>query len=208
MAIKNGKILRNVGTIGHFKHGKTTLTAAILEVQSKRGLAQAIPFDDFPQGSIIIDDETEIFTTVAPSEFHYETIAYYYNHIDFPGRPEYSENVLAGLAQLDGAILVVSVIDSVCSQTKEHVLLARQAGLTHLVVFVNNCDMIDDDEIKELMEEEVKDLLREHGFDSDLIPIIRGAALPALQGNLEWEESIENLLKEIDEIQILDECDR
>jgi elongation factor Tu len=186
----------NVGTIGHIDHGKTTLTAALVKVQSKKGLAKAISYQDIAKGGTVRDETKTV--TIAVAHVEYESVKRHYAHVDCPGHADYIKNMITGAAQMDGAILVVSALDSVMPQTREHVLLARQVGLTHIVVALNKCDMVDDPEMLELVEMEVRELLNKYKFDGDNAPIIRGAALPALNGDPKWEEQIGKLLEALD----------
>ena len=186
----------NVGTIGHIDHGKTTLTAALVKVQSKKGMAKAISYQDIAKGGTVRDETKTV--TIAVSHVEYESPKRHYAHVDCPGHADYIKNMITGAAQMDGAILVVSALDSVMPQTREHVLLARQVGLTHIVVFLNKCDQVDDPEMLELVEMEVRELLNKYKFDGDGATIIRGAALPALNGDAKWEESITKLLDALD----------
>ncbi len=186
----------NVGTIGHIDHGKTTLTAAIVKVQSKRALAKAISYADIAKGGTVRDETKTV--TIAAAHVEYESPKRHYAHVDCPGHADYIKNMITGAAQMDGAILVVSALDSVMPQTREHVLLARQVGLNHLVVFLNKCDAVDDPEMLDLVEMEVRELLNKYKFDGDNAPVVRGASLPALQGDPKWEESITNLLDALD----------
>ena len=186
----------NVGTIGHIDHGKTTLTAALVKVQSKKGLAKAISYQDIAKGGTVRDETKTV--TIAVSHVEYESPTRHYAPVDCPGHADYIKNMITGAAQMDGAILVVSALDSVMPQTREHVLLARQVGLTHIVVALNKCDAVEDPEMLELVEMEVRELLNKYKFDGDNAPIIRGAALPALNGDPKWEEQIGNLLDALD----------
>ncbi|HEY8944579.1 MAG TPA: elongation factor Tu [Polyangiaceae bacterium] len=186
----------NVGTIGHIDHGKTTLTAALVKVQSKKGLAKEIKYSDIAKGGIVRDETKTV--TIAVSHVEYETANRHYAHVDCPGHADYIKNMITGAAQMDGAILVVSALDSVMPQTREHVLLARQVGLTRIVVFLNKCDAVEDSEMLDLVEMEVRELLNKYQFKGDDAPVIRGAALPALQGDAKWEETIGNLLAALD----------
>jgi elongation factor Tu len=186
----------NVGTIGHIDHGKTTLTAAIVKVQSKRGKAKEIKYADIAKGGIVRDETKTV--TIAVSHVEYETDTRHYAHVDCPGHADYIKNMITGAAQMDGAIVVVSALDSVMPQTREHVLLAHQVGLNHIVVFLNKCDAVDDPEMLDLVEMEVRELLNKQKFDGDNAPIVRGAALPALNGDAKWEPSIDELLKALD----------
>jgi elongation factor Tu len=186
----------NVGTIGHIDHGKTTLTAALVKVQSKKNLAKEIRYADIAKGGIVRDETKTV--TIAVSHVEYETTARHYAHVDCPGHADYIKNMITGAAQMDGAILVVSALDSVMPQTREHVLLARQVGLNHIVVFLNKCDAVEDPEMLELVEMEVRELLTKYKFNGDNAKIIRGAALPALQGDAKWESTIDELLAALD----------
>jgi elongation factor Tu len=186
----------NVGTIGHIDHGKTTLTAALVKVQSKAKLAKAISYADIAKGGTVRDDTKTV--TIAAAHVEYESKNRHYAHVDCPGHADYIKNMITGAAQMDGAILVVSALDSVMPQTREHVLLARQVGLTHLVVFLNKCDAVDDPEMLDLVEMEVRELLNKYNFNGDNAPVIRGASLPALNGDATWEKSIGALLEALD----------
>ena len=186
----------NVGTIGHIDHGKTTLTAALVKVQSKKGLAKEIKYSDIAKGGIVRDETKTV--TIAVSHVEYETAGRHYAHVDCPGHADYIKNMITGAAQMDGAILVVSALDSVMPQTREHVLLARQVGLTKIVVFLNKCDAVEDKEMLELVEMEVRELLSKYQFDGDNAKVVHGAALPALNGDPKWEETISNLLAALD----------
>jgi elongation factor Tu len=186
----------NVGTIGHIDHGKTTLTASIVKVQSKKNLAKEIKYADIAKGGTVRDETKTV--TIAAAHVEYESPKRHYAHVDCPGHADYIKNMITGAAQMDGAILVVSALDSVMPQTREHVLLARQVGLNHIVVFLNKCDQVDDAEMLDLVEMEVRELLNKYQFNGDNAPIIRGAALPALQGDAKWEETIGKLLDALD----------
>ena len=186
----------NVGTIGHIDHGKTTLTAALVKVQSKKGLAKEIKYADIAKGGIVRDETKTV--TIAVSHVEYETAKRHYAHVDCPGHADYIKNMITGAAQMDGAILVVSALDSVMPQTREHVLLARQVGLTKIVVFLNKCDAVEDAEMLELVEMEVRELLSKYQFDGDNAKVVHGAALPALNGDAKWEATITNLLDALD----------
>jgi elongation factor Tu len=186
----------NVGTIGHIDHGKTTLTAAIVKVQSKKGLAKAISYKDIAKGGTVRDDTKTV--TIAVAHVEYESDKRHYAHVDCPGHADYIKNMITGAAQMDGAILVVSALDSVMPQTREHVLLARQVGLNHIVVFLNKCDQVDDPEMLDLVEMEVRELLNKYKFDGDNATVVRGAALPALNGEEKWEKTIGELLAALD----------
>jgi elongation factor Tu len=186
----------NVGTIGHIDHGKTTLTAALLKVQQKGGLAQAKAYADIAKGGIVRDATKTV--TISVSHVEYETKTRHYAHVDCPGHADYIKNMITGAAQMDGAILVVSSLDSVMPQTREHVLLARQVGLNHLVVFLNKCDAVEDPDMLDLVEMEVRELLNKYKFNGDTAKVIRGAALPALNGEAQWEAKIQELLDALD----------
>ena len=168
----------NVGTIGHIDHGKTTTTASILAVQAAKGLAEAKAYSDIAKGGTVRDATKTVTISVAHVE--YETANRHYAHIDCPGHADFIKNMITGAAQMDGAILVVSAADGPMPQTKEHVLLARQVDVPALVVFLNKCDLVDDEELLELVEMEVRELLNKYDFDGDNVPIVRGSALPAL----------------------------
>jgi elongation factor Tu len=191
----------NVGTIGHIDHGKTTLTAAITAVQSARGFCKPVSYDQVAKASESEGrrDPTKI-VTIATSHVEYETGARHYAHVDCPGHADYVKNMITGAAQMDGAILVVSAYDGVMPQTREHVLLARQVGVPRIVVFLNKVDTVEDAELIDLVEEEVRDLLKKYDFPAAEIPIIRGAAFPALMNPKDPEKSqcIANLMDAID----------
>ena len=187
----------NVGTIGHVDHGKTTLTAAITEVQSKKGLADYVPFEEIDKAP----EERERGITIATAHLEYETEKRHYAHVDCPGHADYVKNMITGAAQMDGAILVVSAADGPMPQTREHVLLARQVNVPYIVVYLNKVDMVDDPELLELVELEVRELLSEYEFPGDDLPVIKGSALKALEsGDPEVEEtkSIAELLEALD----------
>jgi elongation factor Tu len=186
----------NVGTIGHIDHGKTTLTASLLAVQARDKMAQVKSYSDIAKGGTVRDDSKTV--TIAVSHVEYETEKRHYAHIDCPGHADYIKNMITGAAQMDGAILTVSALDSVMPQTREHVLLARQVGLNYLVVFLNKCDAVEDVEMLDLVEMEVRELLNKYKFDGDNAPVIRGAALPALQGDAQWSLKIKELLAALD----------
>ena len=186
----------NVGTIGHIDHGKTTLTAALVKVQSKKKLAKAISYADIAKGGTVRDETKTV--TIAAAHVEYESDKRHYAHVDCPGHADYIKNMITGAAQMDGAIVVVSSLDSVMPQTREHVLLARQVGLNYLVVFLNKCDAVDDPEMLDLVEMEVRELLNKYNFNGDNAPVVRGASLPALQGDPKWEASIGELLNALD----------
>src|ERR1700746_3757543 len=186
----------NVGTIGHIDHGKTTLTGALLGVQSAKGLASFKSYADIAKGGTVRDETKTV--TIAVSHVEYESPKRHYAHVDCPGHADYIKNMITGAAQMDGAILVVSALDSVMPQTREHVLLARQVGLQRIVVFLNKCDQVEDKEMLDLVEMEVRELLNKYKFDGDNAKVIRGAALPALQGDAKWEASIGELIDALD----------
>ena len=167
----------NVGTIGHIDHGKTTLTAAILRVQSLAGLAEYKPYDEIAKGGIVRDKSKTV--TVLASHVEYQTERRHYAHIDCPGHADYVKNMICGASQMDGAVLLLSATDGVMPQTREHVLLARQVGVPRLVAFVNKCDLVADSELLELIEAELRELLARYGFPGDEVPVIRGSALLA-----------------------------
>ena len=170
----------NVGTIGHVDHGKTTLTAALVNTQSKSGLAAAKSYSDIAKGGNVRDDSKTV--TIASAHVEYETANRHYAHVDCPGHADYVKNMITGAAQMDGAILVVSAADGPMPQTREHILLARQVGVPKIVVFLNKVDIVDDAELLDLVEMEVRDLLNHYGFPGDDTPIVRGSALKALNG--------------------------
>ena len=185
----------NIGTIGHVDHGKTTLTAAITTVLADKGLAKA---EDYSQ----IDaapEEKERGITINTAHVEYETKNRHYAHMDAPGHADYIKNMITGAAQMDGAILVVAATDGPMPQTREHILLARQVGVEYIVVFLNKCDLVDDDELLDLVEMEVRDLLSEYDFPGDDIPVIRGSALKALEGDKDAEAQIMELMDTVDE---------
>ena len=186
----------NIGTIGHIDHGKTTLTAALVKVQSKKGLAKAISYQDIAKGGTVRDETKTV--TIAVSHVEYESTKRHYAHVDCPGHADYIKNMITGAAQMDGAILVVSALDSVMPQTREHVLLAKQVGLNNMVVALNKCDAVEDKDMLELVEMEVRELLTKYKFDGDKAKVVQVAALPALNGVPEWEKSIDNLLAALD----------
>lgn len=177
----------NVGTIGHIDHGKTTTTASILAVQAAKGLAEAKNYSDIAKGGTVRDATKTV--TIAVAHVEYETDNRHYAHIDCPGHADFIKNMITGAAQMDGAILVVSAADGPMPQTKEHVLLARQVDVPALVVFLNKCDLVDDEELLELVEMEARELLSKYDFDGDNVPIVRGSALPALQNPSDPEAS-------------------
>jgi elongation factor Tu len=184
----------NVGTIGHVDHGKTTLTAAITTVLAKEGKAEAKKFADIDNAP----EERERGITIATSHQEYETEKRHYAHVDCPGHADYVKNMITGAAQMDGAILVVSAADGPMPQTREHILLAKQVGVPKIVVFLNKVDMVDDPELIDLVEMEIRELLTKYEFDGDNTPIIRGSALKALEGDAEGEKAIHELMDAID----------
>lgn len=185
----------NIGTIGHVDHGKTTLTAAITTVLAKAGGAEAKGYDQIDAAP----EERERGITISTAHVEYETATRHYAHVDCPGHADYVKNMITGAAQMDGGILVVSATDGPMPQTREHILLSRQVGVPHLVVFMNKCDMVDDEELLELVEMEVRDLLSEYEFPGDDIPVIKGSALKALEGDAAWEEKVVELMNAVDE---------
>ncbi|GGJ01127.1 elongation factor Tu [Alicyclobacillus cellulosilyticus] len=184
----------NVGTIGHVDHGKTTLTAAITTIQAQKGKAQAQRYEDIDKAP----EERERGITINTAHVEYETDARHYAHVDCPGHADYVKNMITGAAQMDGAILVVSAADGPMPQTREHILLARQVGVPYIVVFLNKCDMVDDEELLDLVEMEVRELLNEYEFPGDEVPVIRGSALKALEGDPQWVAKIDELMNAID----------
>jgi elongation factor Tu len=185
----------NIGTIGHVDHGKTTLTAAITTVLSKKGFADARAYDQIDGAA----EEKERGITIATSHVEYETETRHYAHVDCPGHADYVKNMITGAAQMDGAILVVSAADGPMPQTREHILLSRQVGVPYIVVFLNKVDMVDDEELLELVEMEVRDLLSEYEFPGDDVPVVAGSALKALEGDAEYEEKILELMDAVDD---------
>ncbi len=185
----------NVGTIGHVDHGKTTLTAAITKVLAKKGLAAERDFSSIDNAP----EEKERGITINTSHVEYQTEKRHYAHVDCPGHADYVKNMVTGAAQMDGAILVVAATDGPMPQTREHILLARQVGVPALVVFMNKVDLVDDPELLELVEIEVRELLTTYKFPGDKIPVIKGSALGALNGEAKWVEKVEELMKAVDE---------
>jgi elongation factor Tu len=186
----------NIGTIGHIDHGKTTLTAAITKVLNKHNPKVAFrAFDTIDNAP----EERERGITIAVSHVEYETANRHYAHMDCPGHADYIKNMITGAAQMDGAILVVAATDGPMPQTREHILLARQVGVPYIVVFLNKCDMVEDPELLELVELEVRELLKSYQFPGDTVPVIRGSALLALNGEAKWEEKILELMAAVDE---------
>src|SRR5215212_3294499 len=184
----------NIGTIGHVDHGKTTLTAAITKVLASKGTASFVAFDQIDKAP----EERERGITIATAHVEYSTATRHYAHVDCPGHADYVKNMITGAAQMDGAILVVAATDGPMPQTREHILLARQVGVPALVVFMNKVDMVDDEEILELVELEVRELLSEYEFDGDETPVIRVAAFPALNGDEKWGDAIMELMAAVD----------
>jgi elongation factor Tu len=184
----------NVGTIGHVDHGKTTLTAAITHVLAKRGGATPQAFDQIDNAP----EERERGITISTSHVEYDTDARHYAHVDCPGHADYVKNMITGAAQMDGAILVVAATDGPMPQTREHILLSRQVGVPFIIVFMNKCDMVDDEELLELVEMEVRELLSEYDFPGDDLPVIQGSALKALEGDEAWEGKIDELAAALD----------
>ena len=185
----------NIGTIGHVDHGKTTLTAAITNVLAKKGMAKAQAYDQIDGAP----EERERGITINTAHVEYETDKRHYAHVDCPGHADYVKNMITGAAQMDGAILVVAATDGPMAQTKEHILLAKQVGVPALVVALNKCDMVDDEEILELVELEVRELLSSYDFPGDDIPVVKVSGLKALEGDAEWEARIEELMNAVDE---------
>ena len=184
----------NIGTIGHVDHGKTTLTAAISNFLSTKGLAQAKGYADIDGAP----EERERGITINTAHIEYETEARHYAHVDCPGHADYVKNMITGAAQMDGAILVVSAADGAMPQTREHILLSRQVGVPKIVVFLNKCDMVDDPELIELVEMEIRELLSEYNFPGDDTPVIHGSALKALEGDPQWTPAIQELMDNVD----------
>ncbi|MFN8264586.1 MAG: elongation factor Tu [Chitinophagaceae bacterium] len=184
----------NVGTIGHVDHGKTTLTAAITDILSKKGLAQAKKYDEIDGAP----EEKERGITINTAHVEYQTANRHYAHVDCPGHADYVKNMITGAAQMDGAILVVAATDGPMPQTKEHILLARQVGVPKIVVFMNKVDLVEDAELLELVEMEIRDLLSSYGFDGDNTPIIQGSATGALAGEAKWVAKVEELMEAVD----------
>ena len=184
----------NIGTIGHVDHGKTTLTAAITKVLSAKGYAQFEDYADIDKAP----EERERGITINTAHVEYQTDKRHYAHVDCPGHADYVKNMITGAAQMDGAILVIAATDGPMAQTREHILLARQVGVPRMVVFMNKCDMVDDEELLDLVEMEIRELLTEYGFDGDNTPIIRGSALKALEGDPAWVGKIDELMDAVD----------
>ena len=184
----------NIGTIGHVDHGKTTLTAAITNHLAKNGMAEAKAYDQIDGAP----EEKQRGITINTAHVEYQTETRHYAHVDCPGHADYIKNMITGAAQMDGAILVVAATDGPMPQTREHILLARQVGVPAIVVFLNKCDMVDDEELIDLVEMEVRELLSEYGFDGENAPVIRGSALKALEGDPAWEGKIDELMAAVD----------
>ena len=184
----------NIGTIGHVDHGKTTLTAAITTVLAQEGNAKAMDYAAIDAAP----EEKERGITINTAHVEYQTATRHYAHVDCPGHADYIKNMITGAAQMDGAILVVAATDGPMPQTREHILLSRQVGVPYIIVFLNKCDMVDDDELIELVEMEVRELLNEYGFPGDDTPIIRGSALKALEGDPKWVPAIHELMEAVD----------
>mgnify|MGYP004497622603 FL=1 len=185
----------NIGTIGHVDHGKTTLTAAITTVLAKDGFTEVRSFDSIDNAP----EEKERGITINTSHVEYETANRHYAHVDCPGHADYVKNMVTGAAQMDGAIIVVAATDGPMPQTREHILLARQVNVPRLVVFMNKCDMVEDEEMLELVEMEIRELLSFYEFDGDNTPVVRGSALGALNGEAKWEDSVRELMNAVDE---------
>ena len=185
----------NIGTIGHVDHGKTTLTAAITKVLAAKGGAEFMDYANIDKAP----EERERGITINTAHVEYQTDKRHYAHVDCPGHADYVKNMITGAAQMDGAILVIAATDGPMAQTREHILLARQVGVPRMVVFLNKCDMVDDEELLYLVEMEVRELLTEYGFDGDNTPIIRGSALKALEGDPKYVKAIEDLMDAVDE---------
>ena len=184
----------NIGTIGHVDHGKTTLTAAITNVLSKKGFAEFVDYANIDKAP----EERDRGITINTSHVEYQTEKRHYAHVDCPGHADYVKNMITGAAQMDGAILVIAATDGPMAQTREHILLSRQVGVPRMVVFLNKCDMVDDEELLDLVEMEVRELLTEYGYDGDNTPIIRGSALKALEGDPKYEQAILDLMDAVD----------
>ena len=184
----------NIGTIGHVDHGKTTLTAAITKVLAGKNGNQAVEFSNIDKAP----EERERGITINTAHVEYSTDKRHYAHVDCPGHADYVKNMITGAAQMDGAILVIAATDGPMAQTREHILLARQVGVPKMVVFMNKCDMVDDPELLDLVEMEIRDLLNEYGYEGDETPIIRGSALKALEGDAQWVDKINELMDAVD----------
>ena len=184
----------NIGTIGHIDHGKTTLTAALCTYLAKKGGAKAMKYDEIDKAP----EEKARGITINTAHVEYETAKRHYAHVDCPGHADYVKNMITGAAQMDGAILVVAATDGPMPQTREHILLARQVGVPKIVVFLNKCDMVDDEEMIGLVEMEIRELLKSYGFDGDNAPIIKGSALKGLEGDSKWESKLDELMDAVD----------
>ena len=184
----------NIGTIGHVDHGKTTLTAAITSILSKKGLAEKKGYDEIDAAP----EEKERGITINTAHVEYSTVNRHYAHVDCPGHADYVKNMITGAAQMDGAILVVAATDGPMPQTREHILLARQVGVPRMVVFMNKVDLVDDEEILELVEMEIREVLSKNGYDGDNTPIIKGSATGALAGDAKWVKAVEDLMDAVD----------
>ena len=184
----------NIGTIGHVDHGKTTLTAAITKYLAGKGQADFVDYANIDKAP----EERERGITINTSHVEYQTDKRHYAHVDCPGHADYVKNMITGAAQMDGAILVIAATDGPMAQTREHILLSRQVGVPRMVVFMNKCDMVDDEELLDLVEMEIRELLSEYGFDGDNTPIIRGSALKALEGDAAYQEKIQELMDAVD----------
>src|ERR1700741_423393 len=189
----------NVGTIGHVDHGKTTLTAALTKVSADKGFAKYISYDEVAKASASQGrrDPTKILT-IATSHVEYETPNRHYAHVDCPGHADYVKNMITGAAQMDGAILVVSAVDGPMPQTREHILLARQVNVPQIVVFLNKCDLVEDAELLDLVELEVRELLSKYNYPGDETPVIRGSAVGAINGEAQWVAKLEELYSALD----------
>ena len=184
----------NIGTIGHVDHGKTTLTAAITKVLAEKGGAEFVDYANIDKAP----EERERGITINTSHVEYQTANRHYAHVDCPGHADYVKNMITGAAQMDGAILVIAATDGPMAQTREHILLSKQVGVPKMVVFMNKCDMVDDEELLDLVEMEIRELLNEYGYDGDNTPVIRGSALKALEGDPKYVKAIEDLMDAVD----------
>ena len=184
----------NIGTIGHVDHGKTTLTAAITKVLASKGGAEFVDYANIDKAP----EERERGITINTAHVEYQTEKRHYAHVDCPGHADYVKNMITGAAQMDGAILVIAATDGPMAQTREHILLSRQVGVPRMVVFMNKCDMVDDEELLDLVEMEIRELLNEYGYDGDNTPVIRGSALKALEGDPKYVKAIEDLMDAVD----------
>jgi elongation factor Tu len=193
-AFNRNKVHMNVGTIGHVDHGKTTLTAALCTYSAKSGNAKARKYDEIDAAP----EEKARGITINTAHVEYETVPRHYAHVDCPGHADYVKNMITGAAQMDAAILVCAATDGPMPQTREHILLAKQVGVPKIVVFLNKCDMVDDEEMLELVEEDIRDLLTKNGYEGATVPIVRGSALKGLEGDSVWEPKIAELLNTLD----------